>query len=113
MTHPTTEGWLDPEQVGPFIEHLSGWIGYAFDLTDWTAFEHGLPRTDLEDNRWFEYPLAGTPELTVRAAYDANSGHVTLELTGAIDPVLAARIETAFELLSRGPNRKWPLPLDL
>ncbi|GHJ44024.1 hypothetical protein Cs7R123_13660 [Catellatospora sp. TT07R-123] len=92
--------WIHEGGEARLLEHLSGFIGYGFDHLDEQALVGALDDTDeAADDRWFEYPLVGTPQLTVRMARLVGGTGVSVSVRGRIDDVLAARIETLLALL--------------
>lgn len=94
------DGWVSEGNVIPFLEHVSRYIGYEFDDFDETALTGALAQTDDESaGGWFDYPLEGTPPVTVSLAQAVGGTVVSIRVEGDIDPVLAARIETLFDLL--------------
>ncbi|MET7400147.1 hypothetical protein ABZS66_42345 [Dactylosporangium sp. NPDC005572] len=97
----TIDGWVFEDNLVPFLEHVSRYIGYAYDHLDEAALTGALDDTDDDDDpdRWFSYPLSGTPSLLVSLARSDGGSVVSIQVKGAIDAVLAARIETLFDLL--------------
>ncbi|WP_431917450.1 DUF6881 domain-containing protein [Amycolatopsis tucumanensis] len=96
-------GWVFGTNVHKFLEHLSSWIGYEFDELDWQAIEQALPATDAERaDGWYDYPLAGQPQLSVSLAADPGASPVLVRVVGEMDAVLVARIDTLLALLSDG-----------
>jgi len=94
-------GWIEEDNLVLALERLSGFVGYRFDDLDETALVGALENTDDEtDDRWFEYPLQGSPALTVRIARAVGSGDVIVVVRGAIGDILAARIETLLDVLT-------------
>lgn len=102
MSQISISGWVWYANTKTVFEYLAGWIGYSFDNLDWEAIEVALPWTDADrEDAWYEYSLIGDPVLTVRVADNPGDDIVTFEITGTMDPVLEARIDTALSLLSR------------
>jgi hypothetical protein len=91
-------GWVREANPVEALERLSGFVGYLFDDLDRTALAGALEDTDDECDRWFEYPWQGSPPLTVRLARVAVGSEVLVIVMGGIDDVLAARIETLWDL---------------
>lgn len=101
MTEREISGWIWPEHVRTTAEHLSTWIGYRFDDMDAQAIEHALPQTSSDTpERWYDYPLSGTPHLTLWLAHDPNADPVSVRVAGDIDDILHARIDTLLSVLS-------------
>jgi hypothetical protein len=95
------DGWVWPENVQPMLRLLSGYIGYAFDDSDWQAVEAALPETDADDHdAWYAYPLLGSPPLTVALAQNVGAEPVAVRVSGARDAVLSARISTVLDALA-------------
>ena len=93
-------GWVRHEDVRRFLEYVSLWIGYDFGPLDWQTVETALLTTDAErEDGWYDHPLLGEPPLVVWIAQNVGDGVVSVRVVGAVDAVLAARIETAIDLL--------------
>ena len=76
-------GWIWTENLRAALEVMSRLLGYRFDDLDWAAIEAGLPETDSEAGRWFDYPIAAA---TVLIAYEPGADEiVSLELHGIDD----------------------------
>ena len=74
---------------------------YDFDDSDWQAIEHGSAESSWEPpERWYDYPIAGVPELIVSFARDENAGLIGLRVSGDLDEVLEARVETLLTLFA-------------
>ncbi|GAA4935837.1 hypothetical protein [Actinoplanes utahensis] len=102
MTGPatSTEGWIFEENTVRFLETLSWFIGYRYDHADEDALTGALDGTDDEtESAWFRYPLMGTPPLEVSLARSSGATTVSIQITGDIDPILHARIDTMLHLL--------------
>ncbi|MBG6105604.1 hypothetical protein IW249_006018 [Micromonospora vinacea] len=94
------EGWVTEDHVVRLLRQISTYIGYAYDDLDEAALVGALDDTNDETaDRWFEYPLVGTPTVVVRLARSPGSAAVTVIVEGSMDLVLAARIETVLDLL--------------
>ncbi|GAA2534409.1 hypothetical protein GCM10010435_90550 [Winogradskya consettensis] len=92
-------GYIEPGNVVAFLQWLSLYIDHPHDDLDQVALAGALKPTDSDDPAaWFEYPLAGTPDLLVRMAREVGSVGVHVEVVGEIDPVLTARIETLMDV---------------
>lgn len=93
-------GWVFEDNVEQFLEHVSRYIGYDYDELDEVALAGALEATDDEStDGWFSYPLTGAPPLQVSLARAVGGSVVSVRMHGDIDPVLAARFETLFDLL--------------
>jgi hypothetical protein len=94
------EGWVFEDNVVRFLEHVSRYIGYDYGELDEVALIGALEPTDDESpDGWFDYPLAGTPPVTVSLAQAVGGSVVSVRMRGEIDPILAARFETLLDLL--------------
>jgi hypothetical protein len=89
-------GWLDFTNVVRFLTMVASYVGYPYDWWDEQALIGALDQTD---DRWFEYPLAGTPALTVRLARARGSDVITVQVVGELDDILATRVETLLDVL--------------
>lgn len=92
-------GWVRESNVRRLMVYISLWIGYRFDDVDWQAIEDALPDTDTDSERWYDYPLVGDPDLVVWLAINVGAVPVSVKVVGDMDAVLAARVDTAIELL--------------
>jgi hypothetical protein len=94
------QGWVGEDHVVEVLQRISTYIGYRYDDLDEAALTGALDETDDESaDGWFAYPLQGTPPLLVHLAQSRGSAVVMVRIEGAIDAVLAAQIETLFDLL--------------
>jgi hypothetical protein len=101
----TVKGWVFERSVRALFEQVSHYIGYQFDAADWTAVQGALPSTDDEDaDGWYEYPLVGAPPLALKLARSVGTDVVMVDVLGADDPVLVARIETVIDVLRNHPH---------
>nr|BFE56416.1 hypothetical protein GCM10020063_009420 [Dactylosporangium thailandense] len=83
-----------------FLELVSAYIGYSYDDLDEVALTGALERTDDESvESWFSYPLSGVPPLSAYLARAVGGSVVSIWVDGDINLILAARIETLFDLL--------------
>ncbi|MEV0131011.1 hypothetical protein AB0H83_21430 [Dactylosporangium sp. NPDC050688] len=93
-------GWVVEDHVVQALRQISAYIDYRYDELDEAALTGALEGTNDETaDGWFEYPLAGTPALTIRLARSADGSVVMVQVDGAMDIVLAARIDTVLDLL--------------
>jgi hypothetical protein len=94
-------GWVWPSNVRPFLTHAASYIGYEFDDSDWMAVETALAQTDADNpDTFYEYPLVGRPELVVQLAQNVGAAPVDVVVTGPMDAVLKARVETLLSVLA-------------
>jgi hypothetical protein len=93
-------GWVADGHVVRFLQQVSAYIGYRYDDLDEAALVGALDGTDDETaDGWFEYPLQGTPPLIVGLAQALDGAVVSVRVEGAMDTILAARIETVLDML--------------
>ncbi|MEV4538532.1 hypothetical protein AB0J82_32610 [Asanoa sp. NPDC049518] len=93
------KGWVNEDNVARLFRTISSYIGYRYDDLDEDALVGALDDTDEETGRWFEYPLAGTPPLTVFLAWPPGRSVVTVRVEGTMDLVLSSRVEVALDML--------------
>ncbi|SCG38105.1 hypothetical protein GA0070614_0475 [Micromonospora coxensis] len=94
------EGWVAEHHVVQLLRQISVYIGYGYDDLDEAALTGVLDDTNDESaDGWFEYPLAGTPTLTIRFAQAPGSTVVSVRVEGAMNLILATRVETLLDLL--------------
>jgi hypothetical protein len=82
-------GRVGEDRLVPFLRQVGRWIGYSYDDLD----EAALTGAFDEPGASFEYPLAGTPPLTVRLTRTQAHDIIEVRVEGALDLVLASRIE--------------------
>jgi hypothetical protein len=93
-------GWVAEDHVVRLLRQISAYIDYRYDDLDEAALTGALDDTNDEaPDGWFEYPLAGTPVLVIRLARSPGSMAVSVRVDGAMDLVLATRIETLIDLM--------------
>ncbi|MFI7547452.1 hypothetical protein [Actinoplanes sp. NPDC049599] len=93
-------GWVSEEHVVRLLRQISTYIGYAYDDLDEAALTGALEDTNDEAaDGWFDYPLSGTPPLMILLAQSPGSAVVSVRVEGAMDLVLATRIETLLDIL--------------
>lgn len=66
-------GWIIEYNLKPFVETLSGFVGYRFDDWDRDAIRFGIKDTDVEADRWYEYGPIGERPVKLRIARDPGS----------------------------------------
>ncbi|MCX2950607.1 hypothetical protein [Lentzea sp. NEAU-D7] len=93
-------GWIYEDNLTRVVEYIATLVHYRWDDLDSGALEAGIPSTDadLPPSTWFEYPIVGTPEITLRIARDHEGGILSVTISGGVDAVLAARFETLLDL---------------
>jgi hypothetical protein len=93
-------GWILPANVRTLMFWTAHYVGYSFDESDWQAVRAALPMTNAEQaSGWYDYPLIGSPALTVWLAQVPGDSSVSVRVTGLMDEVLAARFETLIHVL--------------
>ena len=94
--------WVRRQNLRPFVETLSRWVGYTFDDTDWLAIADGVDGTDADAQQWYTYLLDGVPRLDVSVAL--NVGDVPLSVRvlaeAGLPDVLRVQIEAAAEIFN-------------
>ncbi len=101
MAEREVAGWVWPWNLERLLFWASLYVGYRFDDSDWQAVDTAMPATDDErDAGWYEYPLVGTPPLSVRLARAVEADPVRVRIRGDLDEPLASRIETLFDVYS-------------
>jgi hypothetical protein len=106
MDDVTVAGWVWPSTVHTMMEFLSSFVGYGFGYSDWDAVRFGLEGTDTDrSDGFYEYPLVGDPVLTVRLARNVGADPVDVSVTGAMDVVLQARVDTLISVLTTVEGR--------
>jgi hypothetical protein len=93
-------GWVFEEAVVEVLRHVAVYVGYRYRALDEQALVGALEQTNEDDDRWWEYPISGTPALVVRLARSVGTPVVIVRIAGPMDAVLATRIETVLEVLS-------------
>lgn len=89
-------GWIWSDNLRPLLEILSHAVAYAFDDSDWAAFEAGMADTDSERGPWFEFPVAG---VLVRAALEPGAGEMTSIVVDGVDEATSERLAWTGALL--------------
>jgi hypothetical protein len=93
-------GWILPANVRTLMFWLAYYVGYSFEDSDWEAVRAALPATNAElASGWYDYPVIGSPALTVWLARVPGDTPVSVRVTGELDEVLAARFETLIHVL--------------
>jgi hypothetical protein len=106
MDDATVGGWVWPSTVHTMMEFLASFVGYDFGYSDWDAVRFGLEGTDADlSDGFYEYPLVGDPVLTVRLARNVGADPVDVTVTGAMDVVLEARVDTLISVLTTVEGR--------
>ncbi len=101
MSHGRVSGWVRSSNVRQLFRWLSLYVGYGFDESDWHAIAAALPDTDDEaENGWYDYPLAGMPPLRVSVARSVGADPVMVTVTGDMDTVLTARVDTLISVMA-------------
>lgn len=77
------EGWINEENLRPFLDTAFDFIDYVFDEADWQAVEYGIQETEVEQDKWFTYEMPVGPGLSVAVAHDDdnNSGVLFIQAT--------------------------------
>ena len=100
------ESWILKRNLKPFIETVSGFVGYGFDTWDWDAIRCGVKGTDIEADRWYAYELLGERLIKLLLASDPGSSVVFVRVDADKDledyAEVAVNIIGTYEL-SNGP----------
>jgi hypothetical protein len=93
------EGWIFEGNLPAIVELVASALGYVWDDLDDAAMAHGKTDTDLEADRWFEYPVVPPahvgPSALLALGHD-NGGSVVFARIDVGDPdeQLATHLET-------------------
>ena len=94
------EGQVAGEHAVRLCQQVSACINDRYDELDEVALVGALEDTDdRTPDAWFEYPLQGTPSLTIRLAQSPDGSRVSVRIEGAMSLVLATRIESLLDTL--------------
>jgi hypothetical protein len=97
----TVTGWVFEDNLRPLAEVLSGFINYRFDDWDWDAISTGLHGgSGGRLPEWFDYPLVGTPSLTLEVAQEAGASVTDVRVHVPDVPMLVGKVEGALAVLS-------------
>ena len=88
--------WIAEFNLIAWLDVLSSIAGYDFDPWDRDAFEAGVANSDGEQNRWFEYKLAGRTTLDVKVAKDVGTEVILVQFD--CPPDLEPKVDTATEI---------------
>lgn len=100
MESGEVSGWILAGNVRTLMFWIAHYVSYSFDEGEWQAVQAALPATNSElASGWYDYPLIGSPALTVWLAGTPGDTPVSVRVTGDMDPVLAARFETLIHVL--------------
>jgi hypothetical protein len=91
-------GWVFSGNVTKLCQTIAVYAKTRWDDLGQDAIDGFLGSTDSEANEWFEYVIAGAPELLIRLAIDVGTDVVEVRVRGDVGEVLAARIDTAIDL---------------
>ncbi len=104
--------WINKDNLKPFIETLSGFVGYRLDDWDWDAIFYGVRDTNDEEDRWYEYELIGDRKFKVRLARDAESDLIFVLVEADKDleekAAIAAEIMQSYYLYDEPKKRAYP-----
>ena len=87
--------WVPPQNLRPFLETISRWVGYTFDDTDWAAIADGVEGTDADARQWYTYPICGVPRLDVAVANNVGHDPVSIRVLAAADVPDLVRVQIA------------------
>lgn len=103
MAGREVSGWIWPENRMRLMRWLSVYIDYSFGESDEIAIANATGDR-------FEYPLVGEPELFVALEPDPDGDPVSVWVSGQMDDVLAARVETLLDVLGDHLSRDTGAP---
>jgi hypothetical protein len=86
-------GWIDAQNLIPFVQCLGWFVDYKVDESDQIAIEFGLSQTDSEQDNWFDYFFGDVNQLRFWLAKDPNSSVVVVRVDAS--EMMRPRIETA------------------
>lgn len=111
MSEVRVSGWVRSVNVQHLFRWLSLYVGYGFDETDWQAIAAARPDTDNDTEQgWYEYPVAGSPPLVVAVAQSIGADPVMVSVTGDMDAVLSARVDTLLSVMAEIGSAEWMGP---
>lgn len=94
------DGWITSDNLKAFVRlvsYLAGYIYYDEDY-EWLAIENGLKDTDVDENRWYTFPIEGKQRLTLELSRDPNSdGETYTRITS--DDDLSPDLKVQLDLL--------------
>jgi hypothetical protein len=93
-------GWIWETNLDNFVQRVAAYVNYQWDGLDDDALVGALDATDMDKpDAWFEYPIVGSPPVTLALARDIDSPTLLgVRITGAFDIMLAARLETLLDV---------------
>jgi hypothetical protein len=92
-------GYIWETNLDDFVQLVAAYVDYRWDGLDYDALVGALDATDAEKpDTWFDYPIVGSPPLTLALARDWGSAKLGVRITGAFDIVLAARFDTLLDV---------------
>jgi hypothetical protein len=92
-------GWIWETNLDNLVQLVAAYVNYRWDDLDDDALVGALDATDTDKpDAWFEYPIVGSPPVTLGLARDWDSPKYSVRITGAFDIELAARLETLLDV---------------
>ena len=70
---PVVATWVWTENLHPWLQVLGRICGYGLDDLDWAMIDLELEATDAEQERWFDYRIAGDETIDVSIAQQTVS----------------------------------------
>jgi hypothetical protein len=99
-------GWIQEENLLPFLLILSRMASYDFDQVDWKAIQFGLSGTHYEGKIWFNYILPGEHDIEIRLAKEEGTALVFFDV--AIPEELECKFDFMIDILQefslKSPN---------
>ena len=91
-------GWIFEENLRPFLEVLSRFVGYSLDEDDWTAISHGVKDTFAEKGLWYDYSFLGACTAYLKVAHDEpGTGAIVLQVN--VPQALRPKVEATIEIM--------------
>jgi hypothetical protein len=110
---------VDSANLLPFLISVSGWVGYEFDPTDWTAVRTGLvkPGIDQEDEVSFDYTLYGQSRADLALTWSPEPNWVGVAMSADREVELraegaAAALQEQLDLRTRADPSHEPTTWD-
>ncbi|MFE9934226.1 hypothetical protein [Streptomyces sp. NPDC005533] len=95
-------GWIGGRNLRSFMELLSHYVGYDFDVTDWKTV--ALAGTDDERaERWYAYPLVGDlHQVDVWLARSVGGDELSVTVSGIEMAELEIRADALLSAFATG-----------
>jgi hypothetical protein len=92
------DNWVFEDNLEQFIAVLAYLVGYRMYSKehDWVGIESGLQSTNVDNDRWYSYPFAGTVPVLLEVSHDPNAtevANVRVRSTPDVTPELKAKLD--------------------